>query len=156
MDRNFLSRRAFSLIEMILAFTVSAVLCVAALYSAVKVRQIAAVQRVSFELDAVADAGIRYYSQTGAWPEQFSDLCPGYLTQWVTGLNPFGNPYVLTHGVSMITISTTLPKGLAVLNGFGGEAVISRQDGYDFVSITRSLESSIWTLKYEKKNIFKQ
>ena len=95
MDNNVLAKRGFSLAELSLVLMVVSVFIAASSYSASKIRQAASAQRVTEELDAIAAAGIRYYSEHGAWPVNISDLRPSYLVQQSSGLNPFGNIYTI-------------------------------------------------------------
>ena len=96
MDNNVLAKRGFSLVELSLVLMVASVFIAASFYSAAKIRQAALAQRVTGELDAIAAAGTRYYSEHGAWPVNLSDLRPSYLVQQSSGLNPFGNAYTIT------------------------------------------------------------
>jgi len=156
MDNNVLARRGFSLVELGLVLMVTSVLFAASFYSAAKIRQAAYAQRVIEELDSIADVSLRYYSEHGAWPVNISDLRPSYLVQSSSDLNHFGNAYVITSGVSSVSISTLLPKGLVTSRSFGSEVVVVNQGANDLVSITKSPESRTWNLKYEKKYIYKQ
>ena len=135
---------------------VASVFIAVSFYSAAKIRQIASAQRVIVDLDAIAIAGTRYYSEHGAWPVNISDLRPSYLAQQSSGLNPFGNAYTITSNASSFSVSTLLPKGLITNKSYGSEVVIVNQGNNDLVSITKSPESRTWKLKYEKKYIYKQ
>ncbi len=128
----------------------------AAFYSAAKIRQIASAQRVVEELDSVALASTRYYSERGAWPVSLADLRPSYLVQQSSDVNPFGNAYTITSNVSSVSVSTLLPKNLVTPKSFGSEVVVVNQGNNDLVSITKTPESRTWKLKYEKKYIYKQ
>ncbi len=128
----------------------------AAFYSAAKIRQIASAQRVIEELDSVALASTRYYSEHGAWPMNISDLRPSYLVQQSSDVNPFGNAYTITSNASSVSVSTLLPKGLITSKSCGSEVVVVNQGNNDLVSITKTPESRTWKLKYEKKYIYKQ
>ena len=154
MDSNVLGRRAFSLIELSLVLAITAILLAAILYSAKAIREVALAGRAVDELNAIALSSTRYYSQNGAWPATLSDLrTAGYFGPGSNDLNPFGNSYVITGVNQVVTVSTLLPKGLVTARSFGSELVVVNQDNNDLVSITRSLESNIWNLKYEKKYI---
>ncbi len=156
MDHNVLAKRGFSLVELSLVLMVASVFIAASFYSAAKIRQIASAQRVIVELDAIAIAGTRYYSEHGAWPVNISDLRPSYLAQQSCDLNPFGNAYTITFNVLSFSVATLLPKGLITNKSYGSEVVVVNQGNNDLVSITKSLESRTWKLKYEKKYIYKQ
>lgn len=156
MDNNLLAKRGFSLAELGLVLMVVSVFIAVSFYSAVKIRQLASAQRVIEELDAIATAGIRYYSEYGAWPVNLADLRPSYLVQQSSDLNPFGNAYTITSNASSLLISTLLPKGLLTSKSYGSEVVVANQGNNDLVSITKSTESRTWNLKYEKKYIYKQ
>ena len=154
MDDNVLAKRGFSLAELSLVLIMVSVIFVASSYSAAKLRQIASAQRIIDELDAIAAASTRYYSEHGAWPMNISDLRPGYLVQQSSELNPFGNSYTISSNASSLSISTLLPNGLITNKNYGSEVVVVNQGNNDLVSITKSLETGIWSLKYAKKYIY--
>jgi len=156
MDNNVLAKQGFSLAELSLVLMVVSVFIAASFYSAAKIRQIVSAQRVIEELDAIAAAGTRYYSEHGAWPVNLADLRPGYLVQQSSNLNPFGNAYTITSNVLTMSVSTLLPKGLVTDKSFSSEVVVINQGNNDLISITKSPESRTWKLKYEKKYIYKQ
>ena len=156
MDNNVLAKRGFSLAELSLVLMVASVFIAVSFYSAAKIRQVVSAQRVIEELDSIAAAGTRYYSEHGAWPTGLSDLRPSYLVQQSSDLNPFGNAYTVTSNVLSFSVSTFLPKGIVTNKSYGSEVVIVNQGNNDLVSITKSPESRTWKLKYEKKYIYKQ
>ena len=156
MDNNILAKRGFSLAELSLVLMVISICIAVSFYSASKIRQIASAQRVIEELDAIALASTRYYSEQGAWPINISDLRPSYLVQQSSDLNPFGNIYTITSNVTSFSVSTLLPNGLITNKSYGSEVVVINQGNNDLVSITKSPESRTWKLKYEKKYIYKQ
>lgn len=135
---------------------VASVFIAASFYSAAKIRQSACAQRVIEELDAIAAASDRYYSEHGAWPVNISGLRPSYLTQQSIELNPFGNAYTITSNILSFSVSTLLPKGLITNKSYGSEVVVINQGNNDLVSITKSPESRTWKLKYDKKYRYKQ
>ena len=156
MDNNVLKRRGFSLAELSLVLMLAGVFIAAAFYSAAKIRQVASGIRALEELDSIALASARYYSERGAWPVNLSDLRPSYLVQQSSDVNPFGNAYTITSNVSSVSVSTLLPKGLVTNKSYGSEVVVVNQGNNDLVSITKTPESRTWNLKYEKKYIYKQ
>ena len=157
MDSNILGRRAFSLIELSLVLAITVMLLAIVLFSAKGIRQAYLAERVASELDSVAIASTRFYSEKGVWPATLSDLrVGGYLASGSGDLNPFGNAYVITGGNETVSVSTLLPKGLITAKSMGSEVVVVNKGNNDLVSITKSLETSIWSLKYEKKYIYHQ
>ena len=157
MDNNVLTkRRGFSLAELSLVLMLAGVFVAAAFYSAAKIRQIASAQRVIAELDSVALASTRYYSEHGAWPAALADLRPSYLAQQSSDVNPFGNAYTISSNTSSVSISTLLPKGLITSKSYGSEIVVVNQGNNDLVSVSKTPESRTWKLKYEKKYIYHQ
>ena len=156
MDDNVLKRRGFSLAELSLVLMLAGVFIAAAFYSAAKIRQIASAQRVVEELDSIAIASARYYSEHGAWPATLADLRPSYLVQQSSDVNPFGNAYTISSNASSVSVSTLLPKGLVTSKSFGSEVVVVNQGNNDLVSVTKTPELKTWKLKYEKKYIYKQ
>jgi len=156
MDGNVLGRRGFSLIELAMALAVIAVILAVVLYSAKAIRQVALAERTVDELNGIAVASTRYYGQNGSWPGTLSDLrAGGYLGPGSSDLNPFGNAYVIAGGNERVSVSCVLPKGLVSMRSFGSELVVVNQVNNDLVSVTRSFETGIWKLKYEKKYIFR-
>ena len=155
-DNVLKKRRGFSLVELSLVLMLAGVFITAAFYSAAKIRQVASAIRALEEMDSIALASTRYYSEHGAWPTGLSDLRPNYLVQQSSNLNPFGNAYTVTSNVLSFSVSTFLPKGIVTNKSYGSEVVIVNQGNDDLVSITKSPESRIWKLKYEKKYIYKQ
>ena len=156
MDNNVLKRRGFSLAELSLVLMLAGVFIAAAFYSAAKIRQVASGIRALEELDSIALASARYYSERGAWPVNLSDLRPSYLVQQSSDVNPFGNAYTITSNASSVSVSTLLPKALVTSKSFGSEVVVVNQGNNDLVSVTKTPESTTWKLKYEKKYIYKQ
>ena len=156
MDNNVLKRRGFSLAELSLVLMLAGVFIAAAFYSAAKIRQVASGIRALEELDSIALASARYYSERGAWPVNLSDLRPSYLVQQSSDVNPFGNAYTIISNVSSVSVSTLLPKGLITSKSYGSEVVVLNQGNNDLVSVTKTPESTTWKLKYEKKYIYKQ
>ena len=156
MDSDVLGKRAFSLIELSLALAITAMLLSIALYSAKGIRQASSAERVTRELDSIAIASARFYSEKGAWPAFLSDLkTSGYMVTSSGDLNPFGNAYVIIGGNDAVSVSTLLPKGLITSRSAGSEVVVVCQGDNDLVTITKSVETSIWKLKYEKKYIYR-
>lgn len=157
MDSNVLNRKGFSLIELSLVFAIVAVLLGLVFYAAPGIRQLAMAKRTVEEMDLLASASCRYYLGNGAYPQDVSDLRPAYLTPQTSGVNPFGNVYVIRPGISSVTVSTLLPKDILATGIFGStQIVIENQGVHDLVSVTRSVESTTWNLQYDKKHIFHQ
>jgi len=144
------------LIELGLVLMVASVLIAVSFYSAAKIRQVALAQRAINELNTIASVSTQYYLENGAWPVNLSDLRPKYLSSTSSDLNPFGYAYTITLGASSVSVSTLLPKGLVTNKSFGCEVVVVNQGNNDLVSVTKSLESGNWKLKYDKKYIYQQ
>ena len=128
----------------------------AAFYSAAKICQVTKAQRVIMELESIALASTRYYSEHGAWPAALADLRPGYLAQQTSDTNPFGNVYAISSNTSSVSVSTILPEGLVTGKSYGSEVVVVNQGNNDLVSVSKTPESRTWKLKYEKKYIYHQ
>ncbi len=156
MDSDVLAKRGFSLVELGLVLMVTSVLIAISFYSAAKIRQVTLAQRTISELDTIASVSTQYYLENGAWPVSVSDLRPKYLSANSSDFNPFGNAYTITAGASMVSVSTLLPRGLVTTRSFGSEIVVVNQGNNDLVNLSKSVESSNWKLKYEKKYIYKQ
>jgi len=157
MDHHVLKRRrGFTLTELSLVLMLAGVFVAAAFYSAAKIRQVSKAQRVIVELESIALASTRYYSEHGAWPAALADLRPSYLVQQSSDVNPIGNAYTISSNVSSISVSTILPKGLITSKSYGSEIVVVNQGNNDLVSVTKTPESRTWKLKYDKKFIYRQ
>ncbi len=156
MDSGILKRRSFSLVELGLVLALLSVVLALSFYSTLKARQVVKAQRTLDELNALALVSTRYYQENGGWPTSISDLRPKYLGPNSTDFNPFGSPYWISGGVFSVSVATLLPKGLASQKSFGSEVVIINQGINDMVTVTRSLESNNWKLRYEKKYIYKE
>ena len=157
MDNNILTRRrGFSLAELSLVLMLAGIFIASAFYSAAKIRQTASAQRVMTELESIALASTRFYSERGAWPAALADLRPSYLVQQSSDVNPIGNAYTISSNVSSISVSTILPKGLITSKSYGSEIVVVNQGNNDLVSVTKTPESRTWKLKYDKKFIYRQ
>lgn len=156
MDSNILESRGFSLAELSIVLVIATIVITACFCLSGKIRQTALAQRTIEELNVIAAASLEYYSETGAWPIDISGLRPRYLSPQSSSANPFGYAYMITPGNQAVSVSTLLPMGLVTAKSFGNEVTVTNQGSNDLVSVTKSLESIIWKLKYEKKNIFKQ
>ena len=156
MDSHVLAKRGFSLVELGLVLMVVSVFIAVSSYSAAKIRQVVKAQRTINELDAIASVSTQYYLENGAWPATLSDLRPKYLSSTSGDLNPFGNIYTIVGNVSRVSVSTVVPKGVITEKSFGSEIVIVNQGTNDLVSLSKSVESGNWKLKYEKKYIYQE
>ena len=155
MDSDVLDKRAFNLIELALVLAIIAVLLAVALYSAKGIRQAYLAERVTRELDSIAIASTGYYNENGSWPATLSDLrAGGYLAASSEDLKPFGNAYVITGEGETVSVSCVLPKGLITAKSAGSEVVVVNQGSNDLVTVTKSEESTIWSLEYGKKYIY--
>ncbi len=156
MDSDVLTKRGFSLAELVLVLMLASVFIAAAGYSALKIRQTAKAQRTLYELDSIASVSTQYYLENGAWPASLADLRPKYLSSTSGDRNPFGNIYTIAGDVSRVSVSTVVPRGVITEKSFGSEIVIVNQGSNDLVSLSKSVESRNWKLKYEKKYIYQE
>lgn len=156
MDSNVLAKRGFSLVELGLVLMAVSVFIAVSSYSAAKIRQVIKAQRTINELDALASVSTQYYLENGAWPVSTADLRPKYLGPNSSDLNPFGSAYTIAGSTSRVSVSTLLPRGLITEKSFGSEIVVINQGSNDLVSLSKSLESGNWKLKYEKKYIYQE
>lgn len=156
MDSDVLTKRGFSLVELVLVLMVASVFIAATGYSVAKIRQVVKAQRTINELNAIASVSTQYYLENGAWPASTDDLRPKYLGPNSSVLNPFGNAYTIAGGASSVSVSTLLPRGLITEKSFGSEIVVVNQGANDLVSLSKSIESRNWKLKYEKKYIYQE
>jgi len=156
MDSHVLTKRGFSLVELGLVLMVVSMFIAISSYSAAKIRQVVKAQRILNELDSIASVSTQYYLENGAWPATLSDLRPKYLSPTSGDLNPFGNAYTIAGNVSRVSVSTVVPRGVITEKSFGSEIVIVNQGSNDLVSLSKSIESRNWKLKYEKKYIYQE
>jgi len=156
MDSDVLTKRGFSLAELVLVLMVVSVFIAATGYSAAKIRQVIKAQRTLNELDSIASVSTQYYLENGAWPASLADLRPKYLSSTSGDFNPFGNAYTITGNVSRVSVLTVVPRGVITEKSFGSEIVIVNQGSNDLVSLSKSIESRNWKLKYEKKYIYQE
>ena len=108
MDGNFLNKKAFSLVEIVVSLSVIMAILLALLplggQMVSKVRGI----KTDNDLNAIAQACQLYYRSVGHWPNQLSDLQPSFLNSNINGsnyiLNPQTNILTVTLGTSSITV----------------------------------------------------
>jgi prepilin-type N-terminal cleavage/methylation domain-containing protein len=87
----------FTLIEMMLVLAIIAMIIVLLLRYTEQQASQTRMNRAILQIQQILNAGLAYYvgSGTGTWPNQLSDLQPGYLPA-TTIINPWGQSYVVT------------------------------------------------------------
>ena len=103
------------------------------------------------EMMAIAQASLDYYNSRGNWPVTPSDLAPTYMNAAVTS-SPFGGNYQINNVNNMVTVSTSVPSGLAKNYYQGTILEITPGAGQDTIEISQQLPNQFaGRLEYEKK-----
>ncbi len=102
------------------------------------------------EMMAIAQASLDYYNSQGIWPVTPSNLTPTYMSAAVTS-SPFGENYQINNLNNTVTVSTTVPSGLAKKYYQGTFLEISHGVGQDTIEISQQLPNQFsGRLEYEK------
>jgi type II secretory pathway pseudopilin PulG len=103
------------------------------------------------EMMAIAQASRDYYNSQGTWPVTPGNLAPTYMNDAIIS-SPFGGNYQINNLNSAVTISTTVPSGLAKNYYRGTLLEILPGIGQDTIEITQQLPNEFSArLEYEKK-----
>lgn len=105
------SKKGFSLIELCIVLAVLAVLAGSITPVFIKRIQVKAGEKTALEISAIEQAGLAYYADNNAWPQNLADLQnAGYLNpSWATN-NPWQNPYTISSSAGSFTVSTIVPQ----------------------------------------------
>jgi len=153
------SKKGHCLLELIAVAAIVAVLLsmVSANYKT-RVKKARLEESVS-EMMSMAQASLDFYNghfPQGAWPSAPGDLYPKYMYATVTS-SPFGGHYQINALNNAVTISTTVPSGLAQNYYQGTLLQILPGAVVDTISITREIPGeSTGRLAYDKKYLYKQ
>jgi type II secretory pathway pseudopilin PulG len=110
------------------------------------------------EMTSIAQACIDYYNSQypNTWPTGINQLAPRYIYQPVIS-SPWGGNYGLAFGNNLVTVSTTIPTGIAQKNPEGPMINVIAGTGGDQISIAQSVANEgIGRAQYEKKYLYSQ
>jgi len=156
MDRNFLTTKGVTLLELAMGITVFSLLVAFSLGSLSGRKTQAKALRTTREMDILADASVQYYLKTGAWPASLVDLQPELVAAPINN-NPFDYEYMFNSTGSSVTVSTFVPKGLVTQISGGPQMVVQSQETLDLISVSRPIPSGLTgRLKYDKKYLYEQ
>lgn len=130
MRSAFRTQRGFTLIELVIALAILAVLASAAIpYAATQIRNQAA-EKVAREMLAIADAAKSFYVANAAWPPSIAALeTAGYLPSSWSATNPFGNAYTISSGTTLTvasTVATDVARAVARLVPLETQTAVAR------------------------------
>ncbi len=113
MDRYFLRRQGFSLIELSIVMGVVAVLAMAVLPIAVRTLEIKAGEKAIAEVAIIQGAAMRFYNERKSWPADLGQLkSAGYLNANWSLLNPWSDPYLISSTAKTLAVSTQVPANM--------------------------------------------
>jgi type II secretory pathway pseudopilin PulG len=116
----------------------------------------AKLERTVDEMMSLAHASLDFYNSQGAWPAAPRNLAPGYMYAAVNS-SPFGGNYQINGLINAVTVSTTIPSGLAQNYYQGALLQILPGVPNDIVSVTQRLPNELsGRMEYEKKYIYRQ
>ena len=159
------SKRGYTLLEIIIAVAIVCVL-LSMVMASYKIRiDKARLEQTVTEMMAIAQASIDYYNSQypKVWPANTSQLAshtvgaPNYMYNAVTS-SPFGGKYQIIIGLNnSVTISTTVPSGLAEHYYQGALLEILPGNSQDTIEITQQLPNEFsGRLEYENKYLYQQ
>lgn len=156
MDSNILKKKGFGLFEVVIVLAIFVTIITAAAVSFGKQRQVSQALRTLSELNTIVTACTQYYNDNGAWPVNLAALRPKYLSPQSNDNNVFESPYIINGGADQVTVTTTIPTGLATNKSFGSEIIIATSGSNDIISVTKPVTTGNWRLKYDKKYLYSQ
>jgi len=108
------------------------------------------------EMMSIAQASRDFYCAKGYWPVSPQDLAGVFMYSSVMS-SPLGGNYQISGLNNMITVSTTVPSGLAQHYYQGTLLQIFPGTTVDIISITQGLPNVLTgRLAYDKKYVYKQ
>jgi prepilin-type N-terminal cleavage/methylation domain-containing protein len=124
MDNNLAIKKGFALLELTIVLAIAGVLLVTIISNYTNFMNRAKFQATVKEMGSIAEAAVDYYNSSNnpndslnpqplTWPADVSILGNPYMPQAVI-LNPFGGSYKLAFANNMVTVSTTIPKGVLI------------------------------------------
>jgi len=113
-------------------------------------------ERTVDEMMALAQASLDFYNSQGTWPGTPINLASTFMYAAVTS-SPWGRNYQISGLNKAVTISTSVPSGLAQKYYQGTLLVILPGVPNDTIAITQQLPNELsGRLEYEKKYTYRQ
>ena len=162
MVNNITLRSGFTLLELAGVIVIAVVLLVTVINSYRGLINQAKFQATVREMGSIAQASIDYYNDSSndpnslSWPTSVASLAPMYMPQAIT-FSPLGGNYQLSAANNMVTVSTTIPKGILTDPTEGIFLKISHIAAGDQISITQSVSNEFsGRLLYDLKYLYKK
>jgi len=154
MDRCLLNNRGFSLLEWVCVMLAMAGILAMVMSGIMQRVQNAQFGKTVQEMKSIAQASINFYVAQGICPTGINQLAPLYMPQAVL-TSPFNSAYQLSCTGNLISVSDSVPAGLAQKNPQGPLLQVSSSGGQDNITITQSLPYSFTArLLYDKKYLY--
>ena len=150
------SKRGYTLIEVTAAVAIIAmVLSIVMGNYKMRINK-AKLERTVNEMMSLAQASLDFYNSQGNWPIAPSNLAPTFMYASVTS-SPFGGNYQINSLNNAVTISTTVPSGLAQNYYQGTLLEISPGATHDTIAVTQGINNEFsGRLEYERKYTYQQ
>ena len=145
------SKRGYTLIEVTAAVAII-VMILSIVMGGYKTRiNKAKLEQTVTEMMSLAQASLDFYNSQENWPMIPSNLAPTFMYASVTS-SPFGGNYQINSLNDAVTISTTVPSGLAQNYYQGTLLEISPGTTHDTISVTQRLKNEFsGRLEYERR-----
>jgi prepilin-type N-terminal cleavage/methylation domain-containing protein len=156
MDSRILKKNGLSMLEVTVALAiVSIFLSMIIANGKIRVDR-ANLEKTVKEMMTIAQASLDYDNSQGNWPALPSNLAPTYMNTAVNS-SPFGGNYIINGRNNTVTISTTVPSGLAKNYYQGTLLEILPGVGQDTIEITQQMPNQFsGRLEYEKEYRYQQ
>lgn len=147
-------KKGFSVFELVGVMFIMSIAVTVLMVNAVNAINRARFQATVREMQSIAQASVEYYDSSSSngnslyWPSTVNDLVPTYMFN-APIQSPLGGSYQLNSANNMITISTSIPKGILVDPLEGDFLNISPGINQDTISITQSVPNDF---TYQVKN----
>jgi prepilin-type N-terminal cleavage/methylation domain-containing protein len=150
------SKRGYTLIEITAAIAIMAMIFLIVM-EGVKTRiNKAKLEHTVNEMMSLAQASLDFYNSQGNWPVNPINLTPTYMYTAVSS-SPFGENYQISSLKNAVTVSTTVPSGLAQSYKQGTLLEISSGVSHDTIAVTQRLPNEFsGRMEYDKKYTYQQ
>jgi prepilin-type N-terminal cleavage/methylation domain-containing protein len=116
----------------------------------------ARIEQTVNEMMSIAQASLDFYNSQGNWPVNPIDLASSYMYSALIS-SPFGDKYQISNLNGAVTVSTTVPSGLAKNYYQGTLLEISPGAPKDTIAVTQRLPNEFsGRMEYEKKYTYQQ
>ncbi|MDE2026946.1 MAG: prepilin-type N-terminal cleavage/methylation domain-containing protein [Candidatus Omnitrophica bacterium] len=164
-----MTNKAFTLWELVVVVLIVTIILVVVVTNGMNSINRAKYQATVREMDSIATAAIQFYNSSNdstavvnpqplAWPSaDASNLGSPFLPRAVN-LNPFGTSgYTIAGANNMVTVSTTIPKGIPADPGEGSFISVSPVAQGQLISLSKNISNEFTgRLAYELKYVNKQ